>query len=433
MRTIDISKQLKPNQSPSEVSNAINNAIAELAGEGGGELFFPQGEYVCGSIELQDNTSLRLAKGALLKASTNIEDFFLDETVKPGLLRRYFIYALERKNVKVCGEGVIDGSGRAYWEDVFFSGRPADNPLELPCILQYDVLKPKPDRHVLIYFGSCSDIEVSGVTLKSSPSYTVWTVDCTDVIIDGVTLRNPRIGPNTDGLDIDCTERVKISNCDIDAGDDCIALKSDPNRRGNLRPCQDIEISNCTLSSSTCAIRLGYEGDAPMRKVRCHDCVMHDSRIGIDILSIRPDSIMKIEHGTPMDDIVFEDIVMRHVGQAFYIWCGNQPQMTGYDAHLRDVHFRRMEIDAEATSYIGGECPQAISGMCFEDITMTVKNALCIKDTENPDTTVPCHWSAHHKCGGLRFHGKTPALLSNVKVTCLQPGWPDIIIVNSNR
>ena len=429
MNRIDISCLLKTPDKPEHVSECVKKAIAELAVSGGGELFFPPGEYVCGSIELLDNITLNLAEGAILNASVDIGDYFCDESVRPGLLRHYLIYALDKKNVKVCGSGVIDGKGRAFWEDTYISsGRKEDNPPELPCILQYDVLKPKASRPVMMYFGSCEGVEVSGVTLKNSPSYTVWPNDCRDVLIDGVTLRNPRNGPNTDGLDIDCCENVRIYNCDINAGDDCIALKSDPYRRGSSRPCQNIEIARCRLSSSTCAIRLGYEGDAPIRNVRCHDMEFHDSRIGIDILSIKPDCRLKIEHGTPMDDIVFEDIRMRHVGQAFYVWCGNQPSMSGYDAHLRNVHFRRMDIESVATSYIGGTCPQAISEMTFEDISMNVENTFCVPDTENPDTAVPSHWSGHHKCGGLRFNGTIPALLSNVKVTCHQPGWPDVII-----
>ena len=113
---------------------------------------------------------------------------------------------------------------------------------------------------------------------------------------------------------------------------------------------------------------------------------------------------------------------MRNVGQAFYIWSGCQPPLEGFSGHIRDITFRRIDIDSIATSYIGGTFPQAISGLRFEDVNMVVENEPSVPDTEQPDNTVPSHWSGHLKCGGLRFNGTAPALLSNVNVKCLQPG-----------
>ena len=434
MNRIDISRFLKDNGDARHVSECARKAIAQLAEAGGGELFFPPGEYLCGSIELLDNITLCLAKGAVLKGAPDIADYYSDSDVNPALLHRYFIFAKSRRNVAICGEGTIDGNGRSFWEDYYIGTdiKEGDLPPQKTRLI-YNVLQPKPERTVLMYFASCKDVSVKGVTLRNSPSYTVWTVDCEDVIIDGLTIRNPRNGPNTDALDIDCTERVRIHNCDREAGDDCIAIKSDPNRIGRFRPCQDVVASGCRLSTSTCAIRLGYEGDAPIRNMTFRDMEFVKCRIGFDILAITPVCRLKIEHGSPIDDILFEDITMRDVGQAFYIWCGCQPPLEGFGGHIRNVTFRRVDIESVGTSYIGGNHPEAISGLRFEDVKMVVSDESCIPDTENPDTTVPSHWSGHLKCGGLRFNGTMPALLSNVNVKCLQPGWPDIIITGNEK
>ncbi len=407
----------------------IKEAIAKLAKADGGELFFPPGEYLCGSIELLDNITLNLAKGALLKGVPDIKEYYYDSKVDPALLHRYFIFAIGRRNVTVCGEGTIDGNGPSFWEDFYLGTDIKVGEMPLPAnVLTYTPLTPKHERTVLAYFASCTGVTVKGVTLRNSPSYTVWTVDCEDVLIDGLTIRNPRNGPNTDALDIDCSEHVRILNCDIDAGDDCIAIKSDPNRIGASRACQNVEATGCRLSTCTCAIRIGYEGDAPIRKMFFHDLEVVNTRTGIDILAIKPVSSIKIEHGSPIDDIVFEDIKMRNVGQAFYIWCGYEPPQEGFSGHIHNITFRRLDIESIATSYIGGNCPQAISGLRFEDVDMIVENVPSLPNTENPDSTVPSHWSGHQKCGGLRFNGTVPALLSNVNVKCRQPGWPDIII-----
>ncbi len=429
MNRIDISCFLESQTDAKKVSECVRKAIAQLSEAGGGELFFPSGEYLCGSIELLDNITLNLAKGAVLKGSPDISNYYSDPTIDPALLHQYFIYAKGRRNVTVCGEGTIDGNGRCFWEDYYRGTNIKEGDLPEPTnVLAYNALQPKRERTVLVYFQSCSNVTVKGVTLRYSPSYTVWTVDCEDVVIDGLTIRNPHNGPNTDALDIDCSERVKIFNCDIDAGDDCIAIKSDPNRIARYRPCQNVEAYDCRLTTCTCAIRVGYEGDAPIRKMHFHNLEIVDTRTGIDILSIKPVTSIKIEHGSPIDDILFEDIRMRNVGQAFYIWSGCQPPLEGFSGHINDITFRRIDIESIATSYIGGTSPQAISGLRFEDVNMVVANELSENDTEQPDSTVPSHWSGHLKCGGLRFNGTVPALLSNVNVKCLQPGWPDIII-----
>lgn len=50
-----------------------------------------------------------------------------------------------------------------------------------------------------------------------------------------------------------------------EAGNDCIALKSDAAKLGRVQACEDVSVTNCTFVSTCCAIRLGYEGDAPIR------------------------------------------------------------------------------------------------------------------------------------------------------------------------
>ena len=50
-------------------SPAINAALARVAGSGGGVVVLPEGVYLCYSIRLQSNVTLRLEKGAVLKAA----------------------------------------------------------------------------------------------------------------------------------------------------------------------------------------------------------------------------------------------------------------------------------------------------------------------------------------------------------------------------
>ena len=47
-------------------TDAIENAVAKLEKEGGGELVFPAGIFLAGHIRLVDNMTLRLEQGAVL-------------------------------------------------------------------------------------------------------------------------------------------------------------------------------------------------------------------------------------------------------------------------------------------------------------------------------------------------------------------------------
>ena len=111
-----------------------------------------------------------------------------------------------------------------------------------------------------------------------------------------------------------------------------------------MEACENIIVENCRLSSSTCAIRIGYEGDAPIRNLSFKNLEIVDSRHGIDILSIVPISKLRIDHGTPMDHFQFEDIRMTNVGQAFFLWAGNEPPRKGYNGHMRNFVFKNITV-----------------------------------------------------------------------------------------
>ena len=108
---------------------AVANALDALEKNGGGKLVFPAGEYLCGAVKLIDNLTIQLEKGAVLKASPNIADHAADKEHFGGWLDQYFLYGQGIHNLKITGEGEINGNGRVFWENVYYCGIPFD---ELP-------------------------------------------------------------------------------------------------------------------------------------------------------------------------------------------------------------------------------------------------------------------------------------------------------------
>ena len=78
--------------------------------------------------------------------------------------------------------GTIDGQGKVWWSKQK-SGK-----------IQYT-------RGRLIQFMWCKDLEISHITVRNSPFWTIHPYDCGNVTIRGVTILNPVDSPNTDGID----------------------------------------------------------------------------------------------------------------------------------------------------------------------------------------------------------------------------------------
>ena len=75
----------------------------------------------------------------------------------------------------------------------------------------------------------CKNVLIEGVTIINSPMWEIHPVLCENVTVRGVTVDSH--GPNNDGCDPESCRDVLIENCTFDTGDDCIAIKSRPQRR----------------------------------------------------------------------------------------------------------------------------------------------------------------------------------------------------------
>jgi hypothetical protein len=175
-------------------------------------------------------------------------------------------------------------------------------------------------------------------------------------------------GPNTDGIDPDCCRDVRISDCLIDAGDDCIALKSSTNLLGGVRPCENVTVTNCTMSTTCCAIRVGYEGDGPIRNCTFSNLVFFNTRTGINMLVPR-DPVNRIEHGPTLENLSFSNIVM-DTRIAFYLWIGDDAAAPGC---IRDVSICGVRATTERACYMGGSRGIPIENVRLSDIDLTVR------------------------------------------------------------
>lgn len=229
---------------------AIQRAIDACAEDGGGMVYVPSGDYLCGGLRLRSRVSLHLESGATLWVSANREDY-------PHGNR--FLYAEDQTNVTIEGRGTIHGTGQ---EDL--QRKKDDN-------------RPRPEFRVgILRFIRCENVTIKDVTVRYSDSWTFDLEFCQKVYISGVSILNNYYRVNADGIDPVSCRNVHISNCYIIAGDDCIVCKT---REG--APCEDIVITNCTMSSIATAVKIGTESPADFRNIHMSNCVIRDSTVGI--------------------------------------------------------------------------------------------------------------------------------------------------------
>ncbi|MDP4291129.1 MAG: glycosyl hydrolase family 28 protein [Bacteroidota bacterium] len=232
-------------------TKAIQQAIDECSQSGGGDVIIPAGTYLTGTIYLKNDVLLNLGKGATLLGSTDMKDY------APNALVR----AEHQKNIGITGHGVIDGQGPTFWEmkktpnKTTFGMNPAWNFAHKASV-----------SGNLVLLEDCRFVNIENVTLRNSESWTLHLLACDDVKVHGITIRNPQHGPNTDGIDLNGSRRVMISDCDIYTNDDAICLKNkDP--RYWKRCCEDITVTNCVITTSCNAFKIGTETIGDFRNI----------------------------------------------------------------------------------------------------------------------------------------------------------------------
>jgi polygalacturonase len=163
----------------------------------------------------------------------------------------------------------------------------------------------------MIYLSRCKNILVRGLTVINSPSWNIHPVLCENVRIDGLSIINPSDSPNTDGIDPDSCKNVRISNCYITTGDDCIIIKSGykhiPGKP--YAPSENIVVTNCVFGTGHCGVGVGSETAGGVRNVAISNCICDGTNSGLRFKTAR-------SRGAVVEDIRATNVVMRGIKDA---------------------------------------------------------------------------------------------------------------------
>jgi Glycosyl hydrolases family 28 len=340
---------------------AIQAAVDACAAAGGGRVVVPAGRFVSGTVFLKSHIELHLARGALLLGSPRLADYAASKEAVGSHTegkRDGLIIAEKAEHVAITGAGIVDGNGESFWDPGFLaSGKSRPS---LP--------RPMP----WVEFRDCRFVAVRDTTFRNSPSYGVAFTRTSDVHVDNVKIFNDARSPNTDGIQVNDSQRVTIRAVHIATGDDAIVLKSD---NGDV---EDVVVSDSILTSDDGAFKFGTSSSRAIRRVTLRDSTMINSRIGVALFMRRGG--------------IFEDLEVRNlrfVGRSrswmewpIYIDVDRRAEGNTLGM-IRDVRIEGMRIESRGNVLITGNPAAMMENITLRDIEFRVSEPAALARVSN--------------------------------------------------
>jgi hypothetical protein len=223
-------------------TEALQRAINETAAAGQ-ILYFPAGIHRTGTLTIPSNSQIYMARGAMVIASENRDDFPSDgnrqesdginQTTHSGEFMTFSrLILIEGENIRIWGRGTFDGTGTILRAQ----GKPAN----------------------LIRMRNAKNVLVEGVILRDPAAWNTHILYSEDIIIRGVKVLNDFTLANTDGFDPDASKNVLIENSFAYCNDDNIAIKT-TNNLDLLRDVENIVVRNCVFYTRKSSLKVGTE------------------------------------------------------------------------------------------------------------------------------------------------------------------------------
>ncbi len=307
---------------------AINKAIEAAAAAGGGTVLFPAGTWLCFSIRLKSHVALYLAQGATIlaadsplpDATTGYNGGTYDAAEPNTAWDAYQDYGHNHwHNSLLWGEDIHDisitGPGLIYGKGLSFGGARAARG-------NYPVFKAEQPGvgNKAIALKNCRNVIFRDFSILKGGHFGLLLTG-----VDNLTIDNLKIDTDRDGIDIDCSKNVHVSNCTVNSPwDDGICPKSSY-ALGYSRATENVTITNCYVTGNyelgtvldgtfkkfapdvrvphTGRIKCGTESNGGFKNITISNCVFE----GCDGFALES------EDGALCEDITISNITMRDI------------------------------------------------------------------------------------------------------------------------
>ena len=275
---------------------ALQKAIDTAASQGGGTVVFPAGRYLSGTLHLRDNLTLVWEAGARLVGTTNLDLYaaptppaYMPEA-KWGKWHRGLLVGQGVTNVTLAGPGIIDGNR---------------------------VFDPTGEERMrgphTIVFVDCRNFTIRDLEIVDSANYAIFFQVSDDVEIRRVKVRGGWDGVHWRGAPERWCKDVRILDCQMYTGDDCIAG----------RYWERTLIQNCVLNSSCNPVRI----IGPVRQLIIQQCLLYGPGLEPHRTSNRYNTLagINLQPGAwdatrgLTEDVLISDVTMHHVAAPVHI------------------------------------------------------------------------------------------------------------------
>jgi polygalacturonase len=376
---------------------AFRSAIQAAKAAGGGTVYVPAGQYVTGPIELVSNLVLNVDAGATVRFPAERLPFTRGreqgiECLTPVPL----IGGHDLENVSITGRGVLSTSNDDWLKLMGRSKASGDDPgsafgAAWERLLQLlELKKPVPEeeyrkvaeelRPSFVRFMESKNVLVEGVHFVGSSMWTIHLLYSDNVVVRDVIIETYP-GVHTDGIAIDSSRNVRVSDCYIDTGDDGIVVKSGKDADGLRvnRPTENISITNCTVHRAHGAVTIGSETSGSIRNIVASNITCQGTQIGVRIKSRRG-------RGGKVEDLRFDNWTMEDVGQGinitnYYMMEGevkSAPEpVSDRTPVFRNIAISNMTINrARVAIDIEGLPEMPIQGLRISDVIASAKTGI---------------------------------------------------------
>lgn len=376
-------------------TKAIQDTIDACSKQGGGRVIVSDGVYVTGTLHMRSCVELCIEGNAVLKASTNGDDYpdfpckEWNTKAAPRASAKCLIYFGYIKNAALTGLGTIDCSGSAYCSPVYGEDgqliKYERNTLNIPARM--------------VFIMGCTNIKVEDITmLEMAGGWGYWVNNSQYVTFLKAKLYCNPLYPNADGIHINCCCDVLVDSCVIHSGDDSIIIRANTNTLKEKRVCERIIVKGCVLSSHCQAVRIAWRNDGVIRNCVLSDIVVTDSKVGM-VIEL-PDHSSPTDFGenpTIVENIHFSNIVFDRVEESplkvvvhpdnlygrirnirfsnITSSSGDYPLVIGRpDAVLEEIYFDNCKfmVDRQAAAKIPVSFWEYVSGLHLDHTTFEV-------------------------------------------------------------
>jgi exo-poly-alpha-galacturonosidase len=230
----------------------------------GGAVHVPKGTFLTGALYLHSDMVMLIETGGVLKGSGDAADYL------PLVHNRFEGWEMDTF-ASLINAGTLDHVGPCNVHDIAISGEGRIVGGGQRLLEAMVTARSMRSRGRLICIMNCKGLDIDGLTVEGSPSWTIHYIYCEDVSCHSLTIRSNVA--NGDGIDPDSSRNSFIFNCSFSTDDDCIAIKSGKNPEGGLigKPSENVRITDCDFIKGH-GISIGSEISGGIRNVLVQDC-----------------------------------------------------------------------------------------------------------------------------------------------------------------